>query len=148
MVQFARPSSDAHIGNFTDDAGGTTNIFQAIDEATANDADFIQSPASPSSEVYACGLSSITDPVSSSGHAMRMRTRADQDGQESIDFTQEMRQGYVSEASQGTLIASQSRNGVMSTTWTTTVYNLSAAEADAITDYADLFFRFIITVTP
>jgi hypothetical protein len=28
-------------------------------------------------------------------------------------------------------------------TWTTTTYNLSGAEADAITNYADLFLRFV-----
>lgn len=42
------------------------------------------------------------------------------------------------------MIASQSRLGVSSTTWTTSAYTLSAAEADAITDYTALFFRFLI----
>lgn len=142
MPQFARPDADTTLGNFSDDAGGTTNIFQAIDEATPNDADFIRSPASPVNEVYVCRLSDVTDPASSSGHVMRMRTATDLSGQEAIDFTQELRQGYVSEASQGTLIASQSRTGVTSTTFTDSAYTLSAAEADAITDYTDLFFRF------
>lgn len=147
MPQFARPNSDALIGNFTDDAGGTTNIFGAIDEQSSpNDADFIQSPTSPVNEVYVCGLSSITDPESSSGHVMRMRTSADQDGQETIDFTQELRQGYVSEGTPGTLIASQQRLGVTSTAWTTSEHTLSGAEADAITDYSDLFLRFVVNV--
>lgn len=148
MAQFARPDADTTIGNFQDEGGGTTTIFDGIDEASASDADYIRSPTSPSSEVYVCRLSDVTDPVSSSGHTMRMRTSADQASQESIDFTQQLRMTYVNEGSQGTLIASQSRNGVTSTTWTDSSYNLSGAEADAITDYTALFFRFIVTVTP
>ena len=132
------------IGNFVDAADGTTNIFQSIDEASADDGDYIKSPASPVSEVYVCRLSDVTDPVSSSGHTMRMRTSCDQAAQETLDFTQQLRMTYVNEGSQGTLIASQARTGVSSTTWTTSTYNLSGAEADAITDYTALFFRFIV----
>lgn len=144
MPQFARPDADITIGNFTDEAGGTVDIFQSIDEATPDDADFIRSPASPVNEVYVSRLSDVTDPLSSVSHTIRMRTATDLEGQEAIDFTQELRQGYVSEASLGTLIASQSRTGVTSTVWTTSAYTLSGAEADAITDYTDLFLRFIV----
>lgn len=145
MAQFARPDTDAdNTGAFTDQAGGSVNIYTTIDEAVASDADYIRSPTSPVSKVYTARLSDVTDPVSSSGHIMRMRTATDLAAQESIDFTQQLRQGYVSEASQGTLIASQSRNGVTSTTFTDSAYTLSAAEADAITDYTALFFRFVV----
>lgn len=144
MAQFARPNADTTLGNYTDEGGGTTDIFQSIDEASAGDADFIQSPTSPVNEVYVCALSAVTDPESSSGHVMRMRTSADQDGEETLDFTQELRQGYTGEGSQGTLIASQQRTGVSTTTWTTSSNTLSGAEADAITDYSDLFYRFNI----
>lgn len=144
MAQFARPDQDTTIGNFTDQVGGTTNIFSSIDETSANDTDYIRSPASPSNQVYVCRLSDVADPVSSTGHTMRMRTSCDQDAQETLDFTQQLRQGYTNEGSQGTLIASQSRTGVNSTTWTTSAYTLSGAEADAITDYTALFFRFIV----
>lgn len=146
MAQFARPNADTTLGNYTDEGGGTTSIFQSIDEASANDTDFIQSPTSPVNEVYVCALSSVNDPLSSSGHTIRMRTSTDQDAEESLDFTQELRQGYTGEGAQGTLIASQSRTGVSSTTWQTDAYTLSAGEADSITDYSDLFLRFNINV--
>jgi len=142
MPQYARPDADTTIGNFQDQAGGTTNIFQAIDEASPNDADYIRSPAAPVNEVYVCRLSDVVDPVSSSGHFIRMRTAVDQAAQQSLDVTQQLRQGYVSEGSQGTLIASQSRTAITSTTFTDSAYTLSAAEADAITNYLDLFLRF------
>jgi len=75
---------------------------------------------------------------------MRMRTSVDLNNQEAIDFTQQLRQDYVSEASMGTLIASQSRTGVTSTTWTNSEYTLTGAEADAITDYTKLYYRFVV----
>lgn len=141
MAQFARPNLTTTLLNYTDQGGGIVNIHLAIDEVSADDADYIRSPTSPANEVYVCTLSSVTDPALSTGHIMRMRTAVDVGSQESLDFTQQLRQGYISEASQGTLIASQSRTGVTSTTWTTSTYTLSAAEADAITNYASLFFR-------
>jgi hypothetical protein len=144
MPQFARPSADTTIGTFTDDGGGTTNIFQAIDETSANDSDYIRSVTSPSSAVYVCALTSVSDPALSTGHIMRMRTSVDQASQETIDFTQQLRQGYTNEGSQGTLIASQSRNGVTSTSWTDSSYTLSGAEADAITNYSSLYYRFVV----
>lgn len=144
MPQFARPDADTTIGNFQDAGGGTTNIYQSIDESSANDSDFVRSPVSPVSEVYVARLSDVTDPALSTGHTMRMRTSTDQDAQEVLDFTQQLRQGYTNEGSPGTLIASQSRNSVSSTSWSTSTHNLSGAEADAITDYTALFFRFVV----
>jgi len=144
MPQFARPDQDTTIGTFTDQGGGTTNIYTTIDEASASDADFIRSVTSPSNAVYVCRLSDVVDPVSSTGHIIRMRTSTDLDAQEAIDFTQQLRMSYAGEGAQGTLIASQSRTSVSSTTWTTSSYTLSAGEADAITDYTALFFRFIV----
>lgn len=144
MPQFARPDADTTLGNFQDEGGGTTTIFDGIDEASASDADYIRSPVSPASEVYVCRLSDVTDPVSSTGHVMRMRTSCDQDAQETLDFTLQLRQGYVNEGTPGTLIATLSRTGVSSTTWTDSSYTLSGAEADAITDYTALFYRLVI----
>lgn len=145
MAQFARPDTDALVGNFQTQAGGTTNLYQTIDESVADDADYIKSPQSPASEVYVARLSDVTDPVSSSNHVMRMRTSTDvASGGETLDFTLQLRQGYVNEGSQGTLIATMSRTGATGTTWTDTTYTLSGAEADAITDYADLFYRLVV----
>lgn len=144
MAQFARPDADTTLGNFQEDDGTTAAIFDQIDEVALDDADYIRSPTSPINEVYVCRLSDVTDPALSTGHVMRMRTACDQTTQETLDFTQQLRMGYVSEGTPGTLIASQARTGVNTTTFTTSTYNLSGAEADAITDYTALFFRFVI----
>jgi hypothetical protein len=145
MPQFARPDADTAVGNFTTQAGGTTNLFQQIDETSANDADFVRSPVSPVSEVYVCRLSDVVDPVSSSGHVLRMRTANDVGaGGETLDYTLQLRQGYVNEGSPGTLIATLTRSSVNSTTWTDSSLTLSGGEADAITDYTALFLRLVI----
>ena len=46
----AYPSADISLGGWTDQAGGSTDIWQAIDEVTANDTDYIQSPHMRSEE--------------------------------------------------------------------------------------------------
>lgn len=140
--QFARPDADTFNGDgWTEDDGDTVNMFQEVDEVAADDVDFVRSPVTPTNDVVVFRLSDVTDPVSSTNHVLRVRTSADQDAQETIDFLFELRQSYVNEAGQGTLIASTTRNGVTSTTWTTTTHTLSGAEADAITDYTALFVR-------
>lgn len=145
MPQFARPDATPNNpGAFTDQAGGSTNLHLVVDEVAADDGDYIRSPTSPASAVIVFSLSNVTDPASSTGHIMRMRTATDLGAQEAIDFTQQLRQGYVSEGTPGTLIASQSRTGVTSTTFTDSAYTLLAAEADAITDYTALFLRFVV----
>jgi hypothetical protein len=142
MAQFGRPSADTYNGDgWTEDDGDTTNMFQEIDESSADDGDYIRSPASPSNDVYVTKLTTIVDPVSSASHVLRVRNSVDQADQETIDFTFELREGYTNEGSPGTLIASTTRTGVTSTSWTTTSYTLSGGEADAITDYTDLFVR-------
>lgn len=150
MVQKAQPNSDASVGSWTDEGGATTLLYQSIDEGatTPNDADYVRSELSPSASPYVCGLETLEDPLSSSGHVIRWRRAKSAAGGETIDLTAvELRQGYVSEASQGTQIASTSDSGLSDTIGTTTL-TLSGAEADAITDYADLALRFVADSTP
>ena len=42
---YLRGDGDVALGGWTNQAGGTSNIFQAIDETTTADSDFVQSPA-------------------------------------------------------------------------------------------------------
>ncbi len=147
MAQFARPDTDAdNTGAYTDQGGGSTTIYTTIDESSPSDADYIRTPAGAGTYVYTARLSDVTDPVSSSNHVMRMRSSADQDAQQSVSFTMQLRMTYVNEGSPGTLIATHTRASITSTTWTDTSTTLSGAEADAITDYTALFYRFSIVV--
>jgi hypothetical protein len=146
MAQFLRPNADTNNpGTYTNQAASSTNIYQAIDEAVADDADYIQSPVAPTStKVYVTKLQSGTDPVSSSGHVLRWRYNKDAAGGAQINMTVELRQAYVSEASLGTLIATRTFNNV-SDVFTNDNYTLTGGEADAITDYTNLYLRISTT---
>ncbi|HLE64395.1 MAG TPA: hypothetical protein VI750_14685 [Pyrinomonadaceae bacterium] len=142
MAQFGRPSTDTVNESYTDQGGGSASIFAMIDEVSASDADYIQSAITPTNDVYATKLTSVTDPLVSTGHIVRYRYSKDAAGGAQIDLTVQLRQGYASEVSQGTLIASAAHTNI-SDTWTAGTFTLSGAEADAITNYADLFLRFV-----
>lgn len=145
MPQFGRPSADTNNpGSWTDQAGGAVTIYTTIDEVTASDVDFVRSPLVPSSSVYVTKLSVVTDPLVSTGHVLRTRYAKDAAGGGQINLTAELRQGYVSEASLGTLIATRTFTNI-SETFATDAYTLTAAEADAITAYGDLYVRLIAT---
>ena len=146
MAQFARPSADTNnSGNYTDQAGGSTNLFATIDETAASDADYIRTGTDPTNAVYVTKLSNITDPVSSSGHILRVRAGTDvSSGGNQIDLTAQVRQGYVNESTLGTLIATLTQTNISAGTFTTYSLTLSAAEADAITDYTALYLRIVL----
>lgn len=136
MAQFARPSADTVRTGWTDQGGGTTNIYTTIDEASASDADYIKTPTPPGANEFETLLTAVTDPLSSTGHIMRWRRRKQPaSGSAQINLTARLLQG-------GTQITSQSDTNLPGT-FTDTSYTLSGAEADAITNYADLRLEFV-----
>ncbi len=144
MPQFARPSADTNNpGQWQTHSGSTTGLYQTIDEASPDDTDYIISPTNPSNAVYVTKLSSLTDPGTASGHIIRYRVSASQDNQQAVRTTIQLRQGYTNESSPGILIASHDTGLVSSTSWLTYGYTLSSAEAGAITNYGDLYYRII-----
>jgi len=147
MAQFARPSADKNNpDSWTDQAGGGTNIYTTIDETSYSDADYIRSPLAPSSDVYVTTLSSVEDPVSSSGHTLRTRYAKDAAGGSTIGLIVQLRQGYVDEGTPGTLICERTFAAI-SETFTTDAYSLTSGEADAITNYASLYVRYVANQT-
>jgi hypothetical protein len=138
MAQFARPSADTVRTGWTDQAAGTVNIYQAIDETSASDADYIKTATPPGANEYETLLTSVTDPLSSTGHIMRWRRRKQPaSGSAQMNLTVRLLQGT-------TQITSQADNNLPGT-FTDTSYTLSAGEADAITNYADLRKEFVAT---
>ena len=141
--QVLNPSADSADGNWTDDAAGTA-LAAAIDEDTASDSDYIQSEVSPSASGCRVKLESGNDPVSSSGHVIKWRVGKSATGGETINVTVKLMQGGGDVLGAGTQIASFDRNDVDAlTSYTET---LSGAEADAITNYADLYLEFYASV--
>ena len=148
MAQFARPDTDTNnVDAYTDQAGGSTNLYATIDETVAADADYIRTVPDPSSDVIVFRLSDVTDPVSSSNHVLRVRAGTDQaSGGNAINLTAQLRQGYVNEGTPGTLIATLTQSPISDGSFTTYSLTLSGAEADAITDYTALFLRITLTI--
>jgi protocatechuate 3,4-dioxygenase beta subunit len=56
MSQFGRPIADTLIDNWQTQAGGVTNIYQQIDEAIADEADFARTQLFPTSDVLVVKL--------------------------------------------------------------------------------------------
>lgn len=136
MPQFARPSADTVRTGWTDQAGGTTNVYATIDEASADDADYVKTPTPPGTNEFETLLTAVTDPVSSTGHVMRWRRRKQPaSGSAQVNLTVRLMQGATQIAS----VADTNLPG----TFTDTSYTLSGAEADAITDYSDLRLEFV-----
>jgi hypothetical protein len=142
MPQYGRPSADTLNEGWTEDDGTNTTLFDQIDEASADDADYVQSALAPSNDPYVFKPSGVEDPQSSTGHIVRYRYGKSAAGGAQIDITVQLRQGYVSEASPGTLIAQWTHTNV-SESWTTAAQTLSAGEANSITDYTDLYIRIV-----
>ena len=132
----AAPDSDVSIGAWSDEGGGTTSIFQSIDEArnAISDADFIQSEVVPATSVYEAGLENISDPQVSNSHYIRYRYRRDVSSSHALDLTVRLKQGA------GT-IATWVHTSI-STSYVTVTQELSTSEADSITDYNDLRLEF------
>lgn len=132
-VQKTRPASDSLTGGWSTQAGGTSNLYQQIDEASASDADYVQGPAISvgGSATYRAKLGSVTDPVTAAGHVIRYRYRATNSG---VTVEVKLKQGA------STTIATWTHTNA-ATTLSTAVQALTTAQADAITDYADLHFE-------
>lgn len=143
MPQYARPSTDTYRGNYTDQVGGTSNIYQAIDEIVADDADFVRSPLAPASEVYVTKLSAVTDPVVHGGHVMRYRYSKDSPGGAQVDLTVQLRQDYVNEGNLGTLIKEWVHANIPDAWTASGDQTLSEGEAATISDYSNLYLRII-----
>jgi len=136
MAQFARPSADTVRTGWTDEAGGTTDIYTGIDEVSAEDAEYVKTPTPPGSNEFETLLTAVTDPVSSTGHVMRWRRRKQPaSGSAQINLTVRLVEGT-------TQIVSRSDTDIPGS-FTDTSYTLSAGEADSITDYSNLRLEFV-----
>jgi hypothetical protein len=145
MAQYGRPSIDTLNQSYTDQGGGSANLYTTVDEVSASDTDYIKSPLAPSNSVYVTKFSTVEDPQASTGHVVRYRYQKDAAGGAQINITIELRQGYTNESSQGTLIATVATLTNIANGWTTGSYTLSAGEADSITDYTALYLRIVTT---
>lgn len=129
MTQSARPASDISTGSWS-----TAPLYAAIDEASASDSDFIQSGnARLGDDTCEISLGAVSDPQAASGQVVRLRAKFYTNNSRTVEVQFGLYQG-------ATLIAT-STTGNLTTSFAAYSYTLSEAEADAITDYADLRLR-------
>jgi hypothetical protein len=137
MPQFARPAVDGDLDGWTDQDAGAVDVFEAIDETVADDADYVQSPVSPSDDEMRVQLSAVVDPATATGHILRWRAGKDPtSGGEQIDLTVGLYQGNAP----GTLIVEKVVTDLAGSLTDDSI-TLSGPEANAISDYADLWLR-------
>lgn len=135
--QFARPVSDIETTGWS-----TTPLWQKLDEVTPDDATTEISTASGlgggASVDFEIRLSGVVDPLSSSGHVLRVRVRfADSGGDPAgVNVSAQLKEG-------GTVRATLS--GIVTGSYATFTKTLSAAEADSIGNYTNLRARVVLT---
>jgi hypothetical protein len=156
--QHGFPISDDTVGLWTTQVGGTTNLYQSIDETSPDDADYVQSPAAPNvlttyaalerqtygqleqqdyaqlestTDYYQARLTSLSTPVSGT-RTLRYRYSKDA-GAERIDLQVDLYQG-------ATLVQSWTHTDI-STTWT----QANQSVTGTVTDYTDLHVRLTAT---
>lgn len=124
-VQLLRPTSDISAGAWTPSSGLT--LAPMLNEAVADDASFIQTTSSSTSEVaFGTGLS----PGVTTGHTIRFRAKGI--GALSVSLVQG-----------ATVISTFTPS--MTTSYALYSWTLSGAEAATISNYSDLRLRFIST---
>lgn len=144
MAQFSRPDGDHDVGSWDDSVGNNDSIlFNDIDEdVTATDGNEIRSGNNPDDDTtddVIFTLATLTDPVSSTGHTIRVMWRKSSNAGRQIESWARLYQGDPN--SGGTLIATIN-NGLLPNTDTPNSHALDGTETDNITDYSDLYIRF------
>ena len=134
--QHARPSADLSDGNWTNELGSTTDLYESVNEPTPDDADYIQSESSPSDSTCVLSLGAVTDPGLHTHHSVRYRCKI-------TEGTGALKVELLQGAS--TVIASHTLSDIQQA-WLDGELALSEAEAAAITDYSDLRVR--LTANP
>ena len=134
--QFAYPISDGTRNGWTDASGGTTNLYQSIDDpyGSPDDSNYIK--RTPGAFYIAMNFpigSTITDPGSNVGFKLNWRySLAAATGLfNHMDLKIQLLQG-------ATIIATCERIDLANTAFTDDSYPLTAAEAASITDFSNL----------
>lgn len=134
----ALPASDISAGAWTTESGGTTNLYQSIDETTANDADYIQSPLAPNASAAEIKFASLTDPAVDYGHLIQYRYfKPIAVGDRRIDLVVRLKCG-------ATEIANWVHRDIPKTPVDAT-QTLTDSQAAAITDYTNMRLVFEAT---
>ena len=131
-----RPDADQTVGNWTDEAGNTTNLYQSIDEVTPNDSDYVASEANPNNSSY---LVRLSDPAGSvtTAQPITIKYRYEKEGNAACDLLVELVENATTPVTRASKEHLDIGTAVVSGTIT-----MSTAEKSAVSDWADLYLRF------
>jgi len=136
-AQFSRPASDHDTDSWT-----ITPLWSKVDDPTSStdgsEIGSVNNPNDDTTDDVIFTSTTITDPVSSTGHILRAVWHKNASGGRQMDMRLRLYQGDPNAS--GTLIATLTATDVGFTDQTD-AYTLSGAEADNITDYSDLYLR-------
>ena len=135
-VVWLRPDGDITVTNFEDEGGGTTDLYQKIDETVRSDADYIRS--SGGSGTYECSLTTVGVPTPDVYHALEYAVRRGPDvlGTD-LDMEFMVLQG-------STVIASWTEVAISNQAWEGRSRYLTDEQVANITDYGDLRLRVVV----
>src|SRR5688572_8531215 len=138
QIQFGRPFEDTTAGIWVPLTGSA--LWDMVNEATANDGDYIIASGAPSSEIAKLKLTSVSTPTGDTDHFFRWRYLVN-DPNAAWTLVVDLMQGAV-------VISTDTVNssGDGGATFTEREKAVLAAEAANITDYSDLYLRFTVTV--
>jgi phosphohistidine phosphatase SixA len=126
--RYARPQSDISAGAWLPSTG--SDLYAMIDEVSQDSADYISTSTPSTCEVR---LNPVVDPGTSSGQVVRYQVWSP-DGD-----------GVIVSLMQGAAVIASWTHASLPATATVFARELSAAECDSITDYANLRFKFEAT---
>lgn len=135
-TQHARPNNDAGSFFWTPSTG--TNLWSLLDETFPDDSDYIQSDVvTDIPESLYLSLSPLDDPLSSTGHVLKLRFGKTEPGGDAVNMTVTLMQDDETE------IATRTFEDI-SDVLTTHSFTLSQAEANTITNYEGLLLKLTV----
>jgi len=130
------PNADTSIGSWTDQAGGTTNLYTRLDDwPSADDADYVRSELNPTNSAAKFALRDPGAVDASKAHNIKYRYYKEDSGGQQIDLTVRLVQGA------STVIATWTHLDIGGTI-VEAQQALSAGEISSITDYTALHLEF------
>lgn len=135
MTQYSRPFSDILVSSWTASVG--SDLYPVLDEETPSDADYVsQTLGADEADTFTVGLSEVTNPVTSSAHTMRARTRIVGPGDSA---------GWQFSLQDGATVVHSHNWNQSAGGWATVEYTLSGSEVGDISDYGNLTASISIT---
>jgi len=131
LLQTIYPNADGSLGNWKNELGGVTNLYQSLDEGWPSEADFIHVVHSGTPNAAVIHLSDASDPGTGLQHVVKYRYG--KVGTATPDLTVRLKQGT-------TTIATWTHLNISGTA--DAVQTLTEEQANSITDYTDLRLEF------